>query len=157
MFGLKGEILSLQTVWFGNYFTPSSSLLYPPSFRVETSESTLTSLTGIYEKTSLDKREHRPVYKHRENENHIFYEGEMWWYLYKYVNLCIPAPHWYIGLLTERKVRSKETDLTVIPLIQWEHLSSGQWTDLKLVNTDPNIQHTFTLNLTINHGEMIIQ
>ena len=156
MLDLKGKI----HIFFKDcqlcYFTPSSSLLYPPSFRVETSESTLTSLTGIYEKTS-DLREHRPVYKHRENENNIFYEGEMWWYLYKYVNLCIPAPHWYIGLLTERKVRSKETDLTVIPLIQWEHLSSGQWTDLKLVNTDPNIQHTFTLNLTINHGEMIIQ
>ena len=67
------------------------------------------------------------------------------------------APHWYIGLLTERTVRSKATDLTVIPLIQWEHLSNGQWTDLSVVNTDPNIQHTFTLNLTINHGEMIIQ
>ena len=67
------------------------------------------------------------------------------------------APHWYIGLLTERTVRSKATDLTVIPLIQWEHLSNGTWTDLKVVNTDPNIQHTFTLNLTINHGEMIIQ
>ena len=75
----------------------------------------------------------------------------------KYVNLCIPAPHWYIGLLAERKVRSKATDLTVIPLIQWEHLSNGQWTDLSVVNTDPNIRHTFTLNLTINHGEMIIQ
>ena len=142
-----------------NYVSPSSSLLYPPSFRVETSEPTLTNLAGIYEKTSLDKREHRPVYKHRENENHIFYEGEMSrYYLYKYFNLCIPAPHWYIGLLTERKVRSKDTDLTVIPLIQWEHLSSGQtWTDLSVVNTDPNIQHTFTLNLTINQGEMIIQ
>lgn len=78
--------------------------------------------------------------------------------LYKNVNLCIPAPHWYIGLLKEkRKVRSMKTDLTVIPLIQWQHLSNGQWTDLKMVNTDPNIRHTFTLNLTINHGEMIIQ
>ena len=77
----------------------------------------------------------------------------------KYVNLCIPAPHWYIGLLAERKVRSKATDLTVIPLIQWEHLSNGQWTDLSVVdvNIDSNIQYTFTLNLTINHGEMIIQ
>ena len=139
------------------YFNLSSSLLYPPSFRVETLDSTLTNLAGIYEKTSLDKRDHRPVYKHRENENHIFYEGEMSQYFYKYFNLCIPAPHWYIGLLAERKVRSKATDLTVIPLIQWEHLSNGQWTDLSVVNTDPNIQHTFTLNLTINHGEMIIQ
>ena len=70
----------------------------------------------------------------------------------------MPAPHWYIGLMGERKVRSKDTDLTVIPLIQWQHLSSGQtWTDLKVVNTDPNIQHTFTLNLTINQGEMILQ
>ena len=59
-----------------------------------------------------------------------------------HANLCIPAPHWYIGLLAERKVRSKATDLTVIPLIQWEHLSNGQWTDLKVVNTDPNIQHS---------------
>ena len=75
----------------------------------------------------------------------------------KYINLCIPAPHWYIGLLGEKKVRSKDTNLTVIPLIQWEQLNNGQWTDLKVVNTDPNIQHTFTLNLTINHGKMMIQ
>lgn len=58
-------------------FNPSSSLLYPFTFKVETSESTLKNLAGIYEKTSLDKREHRPVYKHRKNENHIFYEGEI--------------------------------------------------------------------------------
>ena len=78
-------------------------------------------------------------------------------YFCKYFNLCIPAPHWYIGLLTERTVRSKATDLTVIPLIQWQHLSNGQtWTDLKVVNTDPNIQHTFTLNLAINHGKLIM-
>ena len=138
------------------YYKISSTLLYPPSFRVETLDSTLTNLAGIYEKTSLDKRDHRPVYKHRENENHIFYEGKLWQCFYKYFNLCILAPHWYIGLLTERTVRSKATDLTVIPLIQWQHLSNGQtWTDLKVVNTDPNIQHTFTLNLTINHGELI--
>ena len=71
--------------------------------------------------------------------------------------LQMSAPHWYIGQRTEKKVRSKGTNLTVIPLIQWEHLTNGQWTDLKVVNTNPNIPHAFTLNLTINHGDMIIQ
>ena len=67
---------------------------------------------------------------------------------HKYINLCIPAPHWYIGLLGEKKVRSKDTNLTVIPLIQWEHFNNGQWTDLKDLKD---------LHLTINHGEIIFQ
>ena len=67
----------------------------------------------------------------------------------------MPAPHWYIGPLTEKKVRSKDTDLAVIPLIQWQYEEQGQWRDLKVVNRNPNIQHTFTLNLTINHSELI--
>ena len=57
------------------YFTLSSSLLYPQSFRVKTLKSTLRSLVGTYEQTTLDKREHRPVYKLSQNENHIFYDG----------------------------------------------------------------------------------
>ena len=56
------------------------------------------------------------------------------------------------------RLRSKASDLTLVPLIDWEYLQDdGQWRDLKEVNTDQNILHTFTLNLTINHGEMIIQ
>ena len=61
----------------------------------------------------------------------------------------------FVSQHAERKVRSRDTNLTVIPLIQWEHLSNGTWTELSVVNTDPNIQHTFALNLTNNHGEII--
>ena len=68
--------------------------------------------------------------------------------------------HWYIGF-PEKRLRSKASDLSLVPLIDWEYLQDdgqdGQWRDLKEVNTDQNILHTFTLNLTINHGEMIIQ
>ena len=65
--------------------------------------------------------------------------------------------HWYIGF-PEKRLRSKAPDLTMVPLIDWEYLQDdGQWRDLKVVNTDPNIQHTFTLNLTIKHGEIIFQ
>ena len=63
--------------------------------------------------------------------------------------------HWYIGF-PEKRLRSKAPDLTLVPLIDWEYLQDdGQWRDLKVVNTDLNIQHTFTLNPTNNHGEMI--
>ena len=61
--------------------------------------------------------------------------------------------HWYIGF-PEKRLRSKASDLTMVPLIDWEYLQDdGQWRDLKVVNSDPNIQHTFTLYLTIKHGE----
>ena len=69
------------------------------------------------------------------------------------ISLQMSGPHWYIGLLTEEKVRSKGTNKTVIPLIQWQHFRNRQWTDLKVVNTEPKIGNTFTLNLTINHGK----
>ena len=52
------------------------------------------------------------------------------------------------------RLRSKASDLTLVPLIDWEYLQDdGQWRDLKEVNTDQNIQHTFTMNLTIKHGQ----
>ena len=39
-------------------------------------------------------------------------------------------------------------------LIDWQYRQDdGEWRDLKVPNTDPNILHTFTLNLTIIHGE----
>ena len=64
--------------------------------------------------------------------------------------------HWYIGF-PEKKLRSKASDLSLVPLIDWEYLQDdgqdGQWRDLKEVNTDQNILHTFTLNLTIKHGQ----
>ena len=61
--------------------------------------------------------------------------------------------HWYIGF-PEMRLRSKASDLSLVPLIDWEYLQDdGQWRDLKEVNTDQNILHTFTLNLTIKHGQ----
>ena len=61
--------------------------------------------------------------------------------------------HWYIGF-PEKRLRSKASDLSLVPLIDWEYLQDdGEWRDLKEVNTDQNILHTFTLNLTINHGQ----
>ena len=65
----------------------------------------------------------------------------------------IAAPHWYIGLPTERRVRSKGTDLTLIPLIQWEvQQDDGQWRELK-EQRDPDYPiKIFTLNITIEHG-----
>ena len=65
----------------------------------------------------------------------------------------IAAPHWYIGLPTERRVRSKATDLTLIPLIQWEvQQANGKWSDLKAPK-DPNSVPIFTLNITIGTGK----
>ena len=61
--------------------------------------------------------------------------------------------HWYIGF-PEMRLRSKASDLTLVPLIDWQYLQDdGQWRDLKEVNTDQNIQHTFTMNLSIIHGQ----
>ena len=69
---------------------------------------------------------------------------------------CIPDPYWFIGLLTERRVRSKATDLTLIPLIQWEvQQDDGQWRELKAPKDPwyPEPFNTFTLNITIEHGK----
>ena len=46
------------------------------SFLVRTSDPATVSLAGVYTKTELDERDFRPVYKHKDNQNHIFYEGE---------------------------------------------------------------------------------
>ena len=67
----------------------------------------------------------------------------------------IAAPHWYIGLPTERRVRSKGTDLTLIPLIQWEVLQDdGHWRELRAPKDprDPYSFPIFTLNITIGTG-----
>ena len=69
---------------------------------------------------------------------------------------CIPDPFWFIGLLTERRVRSKATDLTLIPLIQWEvQQDDGQWRELKAPKDPwfPEPFNTFTLNITIEQGK----
>ena len=64
----------------------------------------------------------------------------------------IAAPHWYIGLPTERRVRSKATDLTLIPLIQWEvQQANGKWSDLKKLDPWEPFP-IFTLNITIGTG-----
>ena len=54
-----------------------SSLLYPPAFLVRTSDPATVSLAGVYTKTIKHERDFRPVYKHKDNQNHIFYEGEV--------------------------------------------------------------------------------
>ena len=67
----------------------------------------------------------------------------------------IAAPHWYIGLPTEKRVRSKGTDLTLIPLIQWEvQQDDGTWRELKVPKDplDPYSFPVFTLNITIGTG-----
>ena len=74
----------------------------------------------------------------------------------------VVAPYWYIGRMTERRVRSKSQDLTLIPLIQWEvQQDDGQWRDLKAPKDpldpwdrwSPKPFNTFTLNITIDHGK----
>ena len=61
-----------------------------------------------------------------------------------------------MGLLTERRVRSKATDLTLIPLIQWEvQQDDGQWRELKAEKDplDPDSVPIFTLNITLAFGK----
>ena len=61
-----------------------------------------------------------------------------------------------MGLLTERRVRSKATDLTLIPLIQWEvQQDDGQWRELKAPKDplDPDTVPIFTLNITLEFGK----
>ena len=67
--------------------------------------------------------------------------------------LLLLDSHWYIGF-PEKKLRSKASDLTLVPLIDWEYQQDdGEWRDLKEVSPDQNIQHTFTLSLSIKHGQ----
>ena len=49
-----------------------SSLLYPPTLEVKTSDSAVNGLAGSYKKTDQFKA-FRPVYS--KNHHHIFYEG----------------------------------------------------------------------------------
>ena len=52
-------------------------------------------------------------------------------------------------------MRSKSTDLTLIPLIQWQvQQDDGQWRDLKAPKDRwfRESFNTFTLNITIEHG-----
>ena len=68
----------------------------------------------------------------------------------------IVASHWWMGLLTERRVRSKATDLTLIPLIQWEvQQDDGQWRELREPKDqlDPDSVPIFTLNITLEFGK----
>ena len=66
-------------------------------------------------------------------------------------NSSFPAPYWYIGGLTERRVRSNSSSgQLVIPLIGWElQQDDGQWRELR----DQNSPQIFTLNITLQHGE----
>ena len=64
--------------------------------------------------------------------------------------------HWFMGLLTERRVRSKATDLTLIPLIQWEvQQDDGQWRELREPKDqlDPDSVPISTLNITLEFGK----
>ena len=55
-------------------------------------------------------------------------------------------------------MRSKATDLTLIPLIQWEvQQANGNWRELKVPKDPYNTKYfdlsIFTLNVTIEHGK----
>ena len=50
-----------------------SSLLYPPSVIVQSSDPAVDSLAGTYSKTE-ENRNFRPVY--RNKDNYIYYEGK---------------------------------------------------------------------------------
>ena len=65
--------------------------------------------------------------------------------------LTFSGSFWYIGGLTERRVRSNSSSgQLVIPLIGWElQQDDGQWRELR----DQNSPQIFTLNITIHHGE----
>ena len=123
-----------------------SSLLYPPALLVRTSDPAIDSLAGVYTKTGQDERDFRPVYKHSVNPNYIYYEGESGslWPTFLSVS-TLSASYWYIGHLTERRVRSNSSSgQLVIPFIGWElQQDDGQWRELQI----------FTLNITIQHGE----
>ena len=61
-----------------------------------------------------------------------------------------------MGLRKERRVRSKATDLTLIPLIQWEvQQDDGQWRELRTPKDphDPDSVPIFTLNITLESGK----
>ena len=129
-----------------------SSLLYPPALLVRTSDPAIDSLAGVYTKTGQDERDFRPVYKHSVNPNYIYYEGEAGslWPTFLSVS-TLSASYWYIGGLTERRVRSNSSSgQLVIPFIGWElQQDDGQWRELR----DQNSRQIFTLNITIQHGE----
>ena len=56
-------------------------------------------------------------------------------------------------------MRSKETNKTLIPLINWQKSDDlGQWEDLKFrinPNDKDNPYFQFTLNITLNHGNTL--
>jgi len=127
------ELLELSIT--PNEKSQRSSLLYPPAFELKTSEADLSHLSGVFRKSERKNINFRPFYINPINSEYMFYQDS----------------HWYIGF-PEKRLRSKASDLSLVPLIDWEYLQDdGQWRDLKEVNTDQNILHTFTLNLTINH------
>ena len=71
-----------------------------------------------------------------------------------FLSVGIADYNWFMGLLTERRVRSKATNLTLIPLIQWEvQQDDGQWRELKAPKDPwfPEPFNIFTLNITIKH------
>ena len=94
-----------------------------------------------------------------DNDHYIFYQGKNNnWLLTHFLPDGIAAPHWYIGPMTERRVRSKGTNLALIPLIHWEvQDNGGNWSELKvpkdLWNTKYFDLSIFTLNVTIEHGK----
>ena len=138
--------IRLSSKFSFNSSNTRSSLLYPPALLVRTSDPAIDSLAGVYTKTGQDERDFRPVYKHSVNPNYIYYEGEAGslWPTFLSVS-TLSASYWYIGGLTERRVRSNSSSgQLVIPFIGWElQQDDGEWQELQI----------FTLNITIQHGE----
>ena len=103
---------------------------------MRTSDPAVENLAGIYIKTP-HSRDFRPVYQNEES--FIYYQDS----------------YWYIGRLGERRVRSKETGGTLVPLINWQKRKEGRWEDLKRKDGgDPyyDTHFQFTLNITLLHG-----
>ena len=124
---------------------------------MKTSDPDIDRLAGSYKKTDQYTAS-RPVYQNSLNQNCIFYDGE--WNISKHINSFLThyavAPHWYIGLRSERRVRSKATNKTMVPLIQWQfQQDDGQWRELKALKDTvyPEPFNTFTLNITIEDGK----
>ena len=107
---------------------------------MRTSDPAVENLAGIYIKTP-HSRDFRPVYKNEES--FIYYQDS----------------YWYIGRLGERRVRSKETGKTLVPLINWQKRKEGRWEDLKRKDGgDPyyDTHFQFTLNITLSHGNIVL-
>ena len=67
--------MRLSKIKLFQYTIPRSSLLYPPTLQVKTSDPAIDRLEGSYEKTD-QYADFRPAYKHSGNDHYIYYKGK---------------------------------------------------------------------------------